>query len=317
MSAAVTAAVPAARGALLRDYLTLTKPRITMMVLLTALGGWWAALRRWGDPLTITAMLCGTGLTAAGASALNMVLERVTDGLMLRTQRRPLPAGRLQPGEARLFGWAISALGILILALFCGRLAAAVAFLTWASYLYLYTPLKRRSSLSTIVGAIPGALPPLIGWAAARQRLDWLGWALFAIIFLWQLPHFLAIAVIYREDYARGGFPMLPVIDGTGRDEPGAGRATVRQLMATSLALLPVSLLPWLEGAAGPLYFAGTLLAGLALAAAAFRYARRPELPAARRVFYISLLYLPAVFILLMMDGRLPPPAIRFLEIGR
>lgn len=316
MSDAAATPSTAATGALLRDYLVLTKPRITLMVLLTALGGWWAALREWGDPLTLVAMLAGTTLTAAGASALNMVLERFTDGLMDRTRRRPLPAGRMQPGEARVFGWAISALGMLTLLLFCGWLAALVALATWASYLYLYTPLKLRSHLSTVVGAVPGALPPLIGWAAARAQLDWLGWALFAIIFLWQLPHFLAIAVIYREDYARGGFPMLPVVDGTGGDAPGDGRATVLQMIGTSFALLPVSLLPWIERAAGPLYFVGALLAGLAMIGGALAYALRPGLPAARRLFYISLLYLPLVFILLMADGRTPPPALQILEIG-
>jgi protoheme IX farnesyltransferase len=245
-------------------------------------------------------------LTAAGASGLNMVLEMRTDGLMQRTRNRPLPAGRLARADALIFAVAVSLLGLFILALFCGPWATLTAAATWASYLFIYTPLKPRSSLSTLVGAVPGALPPLIGWAAARQQLDWLGWVLFAIIFLWQLPHFLAIAVIYREDYKRGGFPMLPVIDGTGSDEPSAGAATVRQMLIATLALIPVSLAPVLQHAAGPLYMWGALIAGLLLLAAVARYALTRTLRAARGVFYTSLLYLPAVFGLLMADGRSP-----------
>jgi protoheme IX farnesyltransferase len=296
----------ASRAALLRDYLVLTKPRITLMVVLTAMGGYWAAARDWGDPVVLVAMLLGTSLTAAGASAVNMVLEMRTDALMQRTRNRPLPAGRLRRADAVVFAWSVSLLGLFILALFCGLWATLTAAVTWASYLYIYTPLKPRSSISTLVGAVPGALPPLIGWAAARQQLDWLGWVLFAIIFLWQLPHFLAIAVIYREDYKRGGFPMLPVIDGTGSDEPGGGLATVRQMLISTLALIPVSLAPVLHHAAGPLYVWGALLAGLLLLAAVLRYAFTRTTGAARGVFYTSLLYLPAVFGLLMADGRTP-----------
>ena len=308
MAAAPTpAAVPATRGALLRDYLTLTKPRITLMVVMTALGGWWAAARAWGDPLTLWAMLIGTALTAAGASALNMVIERRADGRMRRTERRPLPAGRLQPGEARLFAWSISALGLFILSLFCPWGATAVAFVTWVSYLYVYTPLKPLTSVSTLVGAVPGALPPLIGMAAARESsLPWLGWVLFAIMFLWQVPHFLAIAVIYREDYARGNFPMLPVIDGTGGDEPGGGNATVRQMLIATLALIPVSLMPVLHDPGARVYFWGALIAGLAMLAAVIAYARSREISAARRVMRVSLLYLPIIFILLMASGSRP-----------
>ena len=300
-------AVSSTRGSLLRDYLTLTKPRITLMVVMTALGGWWAAARAWGDPLTLWAMLIGTALTAAGASALNMVIERRADGRMRRTERRPLPAGRLQPGEARLFAWSISALGLFILSLFCPWGAAAVAFVTWVSYLFVYTPLKPLTSVSTLVGAVPGALPPLIGMAAARESsLPWLGWVLFAIMFLWQVPHFLAIAVIYREDYARGNFPMLPVIDGTGGVEPGGGNATVRQMLIATLALIPVSLMPVLHDPGARVYFWGALLAGLMMLAAVIAYARTREISAARRVMRVSLLYLPIIFILLMASGSRP-----------
>jgi protoheme IX farnesyltransferase len=304
ISAQDEVAPAATRGALLRDYLTLTKPRITLMVVLTAMGGWWAAGRAWGDPVILAAMLIGTLFTASGASAINMVMEMRTDALMQRTRNRPLPAGRLRRADAMIFAWAVSALGLFILALFCGLWATLTAGLTWAVYLFIYTPLKPRTSLSTLVGAVPGALPPLIGWAAARQQLDWLGWVLFAVIFLWQLPHFLAIAVIYREDYRRGGFPMLPVIDGTGGDEPAAGLATVRQMLVSTLALIPVSLMPVLQNAAGPLYVWGTLTAGLLLLAAVVRYAITRNPAAARGVFYTSLLYLPVVFGLLMADGR-------------
>lgn len=300
-------ASPASRGALLRDYLTLTKPRITLMVVMTALGGWWAAARAWGDPLTLAAMLIGTALTAAGASALNMVIERRRDARMKRTERRPLPAGRLQPGEAKGFGWSISALGLFILILFCPWGAAGVALVTWACYLFVYTPLKPITSVSTLIGAVPGALPPLIGMAAARESsLPWLGWVLFAIMFLWQVPHFLAIAVIYREDYARGNFPMLPVIDGTGGDAPGAGNATARQMLISTLALIPVSLMPVLHDPGARVYFWGALLAGLAMLATVIVYVRSREISAARRVMRVSLLYLPIIFILLMASGSRP-----------
>jgi protoheme IX farnesyltransferase len=232
---------------------------------------------------------------AAGASALNMVLERDTDARMLRTRERPLPAGRLRPLEATGFGLLLTAAGLLHLLYFSGMLAAQVALVTWASYVFVYTPLKSRTSLATIVGAVPGALPPVIGWAAAGGALDGGAWVLFAILFLWQIPHFLAIAWLYRDDYERGGFPMLPVID---RD----GRLTGRQAVLHSLALLLVSLAPGAMGLAGPWALWGAAACGLALCAVALRLALRRSLPAARQLFLASLVYLPTLSLLLLFD---------------
>ena len=225
--------------------------------------------------------LAGTGLVAAGASVLNQVMERDTDALMLRTRTRPIPSGRILPGEARAFGALLTATGLAVLVWLCGPLAAAVALATWASYLFAYTPLKRRTPLATLVGAVPGALPPVIGWAAARGRLDAGAFILFAILFLWQIPHFLAIAWLYRDDYARAGFPMLPVLD---REGTFAGR----QAVVHSLALLLVSLAPAVAGLAGPAYLAGAFLLGVALTLFALRLARARDLVAARGLFLAS-----------------------------
>jgi protoheme IX farnesyltransferase len=284
-----------ARRLVAADYLALAKPRITLLVVLTTLVGFEAAAPRASDGATLLATLLGTGLLAAGASALNMLLERRTDALMHRTRSRPLAAGRLRPVEGLGFGLLLTLLGLCVLLWHAGTLAAAVALVTWSSYLFLYTPLKTRSSLSTIVGAFPGALPPVIGWAAARGALEPGAFLLFAIVFLWQIPHFLAIAWIYREDYARGGLPMLPVLD---RD----GRMTGRQAVANALALLLVSLMPTAAGMAGKVYLAGALLLGLGLLGIATHAAVVRTLEAARRLFLASVLYLAALCTLLLVD---------------
>jgi protoheme IX farnesyltransferase len=275
------------------DWLELTKPRITTMVVVTTLVGFVAASAgpAWGLPLA--AALAGTGLVAAGASVLNQVMERHTDALMLRTRERPLPSGRLGVAEAQAIGALLTVAGLAVLAVLCGRLAAAVAFATWASYLLAYTPLKRRTPLATLVGAVPGALPPVIGWAAARGRLEPGAFLLFAILFLWQIPHFLAIAWLYRDDYARAGFPMLPVVD-------REGSFTARQAVLHSAALLVVSLGPAVAGFAGPAYVAGAVLLGTGLTVFALRLARSRDLLAARGLFVASLLYLPALSSLLI-----------------
>jgi heme o synthase len=275
------------------DYLELTKPRITLLVVFTTLVGFVVATPGAVEALPLLAVLAGTTLVAAGASAVNMLLERDTDALMLRTRTRPLPAGRMRAPEALLFGLVLTALGLGLLSWLSGPLTGAVAFATWASYLFAYTPLKRRTSLSTLVGAVPGALPPVIGWAAARNSLDGGAFVLFAILFLWQIPHFLAIAWIYREDYARAGLPMLPVLD-------PAGRLTGRQAVTHSLALLLVSLTPVAAGFGGPVYLAGAVLLGLAMTLAAFRLAVLRTVPAARALFLASVLYLPALLGLLL-----------------
>ncbi len=279
------------------SYAELTKPRITAMVMLTTLVGFVMASPGPMPAAPLLAALLGTGLVSAGASALNMVLERRTDALMERTRRRPLPAGRLRAVEAVTFGLGLTSSGLAVLAWQAGPLAAGVALATWASYLFLYTPLKTRTSLSTIVGACPGALPPVIGWAASRGTLDPGAFVLFAILFLWQLPHFLAIAWLYRDDYARGGLPMLPVLD-------PAGRITGRQAVANSLALLLVSLTPALAGMTGAAYLAGAFVLGVGFTAVALRSAVLRTDRAARGLFLASLVYLPALCALLVATRR-------------
>lgn len=292
-----TPAVAATRS-VLADYLELTKPRITLMVMLTALVGFVMASPLGSvDGAGLAAALLGTGLVAAGASCLNMLIERDIDLRMHRTRQRPLPAGRLRPAEALAFGVAVTLAGLLQLAWTSGPLSAGIAAATWASYLFLYTPSKPRTSLSTVVGAFPGALPPVIGWAAARGTLDGGAFVLFAILFLWQIPHFLAIAWIYREDYARGGLPMLPVLDPNGL-------VTGRQAVANSLALLVVSLTPVLARMAGGLYLTGAILLGSVFVAVAGIAAVRRTVPAARWLFLTSVLYLPALCGLLVLDRR-------------
>jgi heme o synthase len=275
------------------DWLELTKPRITLMVVLTALVGFVTASPgpAWG--FLLLAALAGTGLVAAGASVLNQVMERDTDALMRRTRTRPLPAGRVGPAPARAYGALLTLAGLATLLGLCGRLAAGVALATWASYLFAYTPLKRRTPLATLVGAVPGALPPVIGWAAARGRLEPGAFILFAILFLWQIPHFLAIAWLYREDYARAGLPMLPVLD-------REGTFTGRQAVLHSLALLLVSLAPAAAGLAGPPYLAGAFVLGAGLTAFALRLARARDLGSARGLFLASVVYLPALSSLLL-----------------
>jgi protoheme IX farnesyltransferase len=287
----------AARRTLAADFLALAKPRITLLVVLTTLVGFEAAASGSPSAAALGATLLGTGLLAGGASALNMLLERRTDALMLRTRNRPLAAGRLRPAEGLAFGVLLTVSGLCVLAWQAGTLAAAVGLLTWGSYLFAYTPLKTRTSLSTVVGAFPGALPPVIGWAAARGTLEPGAFVLFAIVFLWQIPHFLAIGWIYREDYARAGLPMLPVLD-------PEGRLTGRQAVANTVALLLVSLLPTAAGMAGALYFVGALLLGGALLAVATHAAVVRTLEAARRLFLASVLHLSALCTLLLIDRR-------------
>jgi len=279
------------------DYLELTKPRITLMVMITALVGFVMASPQGVDVGGLLAALLGTGLVAAGASTLNMVFERDIDARMHRTQRRPLPSGRLRAVEATVFGLAVTVFGLAELAWQSGPAATAVAAATWASYLFLYTPLKPLTSLSTIVGAFPGALPPVIGWAAARGSIDGGAMVLFAIVFLWQIPHFLAIAWIYREDYARGGLRMLPVVD-------PEGGVTGRQAVANSVALLVVSVTPVLARMAGDIYLVGALVLGVLFTYAAGVAAVRRTVAAARTLFLVSVLYLPALFGLLLLDRR-------------
>ncbi|MFQ5350961.1 MAG: heme o synthase [Thermoanaerobaculia bacterium] len=295
MRAPATTGAEVGPAILVSDLVQLAKPRITLMVMLTAGIGLLLASGQ-SPPLGLAiAVLVGTGLVAAGGSALNHHWERDTDRLMERTATRPLPAGRMHPDVALGFGTALAAAGLLLLALAVNLLSALLGLIAFAGYVFVYTPLKRVTPLATVVGAVPGAIPPMMGWAAASGRLDAGAWALFAILFLWQLPHFLAIAWICREDYARAGMPVYTVGD-TG------GTRTARQMVLWAAALVPVSLLPAALGLAGATYLFGALLLGLALLATCLGFLRRHSSRAARRLLLASVVYLPAVLAILVVD---------------
>ncbi len=298
MNTTVLTAEPSSRPIVLRriaDYVELTKPRIAMMALATLAVGSFAATVGLFDRTLLVHTLIGTGLLAAGASVFNQIFERDTDALMRRTQNRPLPAGRLGVTEAVVFGLLLSVAGLNYLLLFVNPLTALIGAATLVLYACVYTPVKRWTSLNTVVGAIPGALPPLMGWTAVRGSLDAEAWILFLIVFLWQFPHFLAIAWIYREDYARAGLKMLPVVD-------LKGRVTGRQMVAYSLALLPASLAPTVIGLTGPAYFFGALLLGVAFLAFAVAFAILATQTRARNLMRASLVYLPTLLTLMMLD---------------
>jgi protoheme IX farnesyltransferase len=288
-------ALPLARSRWL-DLLELTKPRIAVMVLFTVAAGALLACRGAVELGMLGHALLGTALVAAGASALNQLLERHTDARMRRTENRPLPAGRLQPVEVALFGAALGAGGLAYLAVTCRPMAVLVAAVTLVSYALVYTPLKRRTTLNTLVGAVPGALPPVIGWAAMTNRIDTAAVLIFLIIFVWQVPHFLAIAWIYRDDYGRAGLKMLPVGD-------PHGDMTARQMLVYGLALLPVSVTPVLYGHAGAVYGIGALALGAGFLAACWGFVRHPTHGQARRVLRASLVYLPALLALLLFEA--------------
>ena len=239
--------------------------------------------------------LVGTALVAGGASALNQHWERDTDRLMRRTRLRPLPDARVHPQDAMWFGVALSAIGIAQLALFVNALTALIAGLTLFSYVWLYTPLKTRTSLSTIVGAVPGALPALIGWTAATNSASAGGWILFGIVFMWQMPHFLAIAWLFRDDYANAGIPLLPVV------EPD-GRSTGRQSVLYAAGLIPISLLPMAVGMATAYYLAGAITLGVILLVLSLEFATSRSVRSAKRLFYGTILYLPLLWIVLLAD---------------
>jgi protoheme IX farnesyltransferase len=277
------------------DYLELTKPRIVLLVLGTVAAGFFAAARYGADVLLLTHTLVGSALVAGGTNALNQLFERDVDARMRRTARRPLPSGRLAPGEASVFAWGAGLGGIIYLSLMVNTATALLAAATLGSYVFLYTPLKRRSTISTLVGAVPGALPIVGGWAAAGAALDSRAWSLFWILFLWQMPHFLALSWLYRDDYAGAGLRMLSVNDPDGR-------ATFHQAMLYAFALIPASVAPAAMGVAGRVYFVGALMLSVAYLAGAALAAYRPSVAAARRLFTISLVYLPALLALLIAD---------------
>ena len=285
----------AGQAARVSDYVELTKPRITFMVVVSTVAGYYLGC---DGPVPILGLLhtmIGTALIAAGASCLNQIIERESDAHMERTRSRPLPAGRLDLLPAASFGIALSFLGALLLFAAVNPLTAALGVLTLALYVAVYTPLKRLTSLCTIVGAVPGALPPVMGWTAARDSLSAEAWILFAILFFWQMPHFLAIAAAYRDDYARGGHVVLPVIDDDGS-------STARQILLYCAALLPVSLLPTIVRLSGALYFWGALALGLAFLGFGLAAAADRTIPAARRLLRFSVVYLPVLLGLMTLD---------------
>ena len=273
----------------------LIKARLTFLVLLTTLVGFYVGTREFVDfPLMIHTLL-GTGLVACGASALNQLWEREHDAKMRRTEGRPLPSGRMQPDTVLIFGGTCSVAGLIYLALTVNLLTSLLGAFTLVTYVFIYTPLKRVTWLNTAIGAVPGALPPLMGWTAARNELSGEGWSLFAILFFWQIPHFLAIAWMYREEYAKAGFVMLPAVD-------PEGFRTGRQAVSHTLALVFVSLCPVMFRLAGPVYFAGSLALGLTFVGFAFLFSRQLTLRRARQLFFASILYLPLLLGLMVFD---------------
>ncbi len=279
----------------MKNYLELTKPRVIWLILMSAGIGYWFGLRGVLDGLVLLHAVSGTGLLAAGTFTLNQWYEREADAKMRRTRMRPLPAGRIRPARAFWFGVALAALGFVQLWLGANLLAALLGLFTLLSYLLAYTPLKQRSRHSTTVGAVPGAMPPLIGYAAASGTLTAEAWVLFAILFLWQFPHFYSIAWMYRDDYARAGIRMLPVV------EPD-GESTARQIVLASLLLIPVSLLPELMSMTGRVYFWGALLLGIGFLHYGLRVARERTTQRARGVLLASVFYLPILYCLMLVD---------------
>ncbi|HUB33591.1 MAG TPA: heme o synthase [Bryobacteraceae bacterium] len=288
----------------MRDYIELTKPRITWLILMsTGIGyffglpgaaSWWQFLK--SIPLlSLFHTILGTGLIASGTAALNQWYEREADRKMKRTARRPLPAGRISPAGALAFGLTLSVVGFLELWLGVNPLAGLLGAFTLLSYLFIYTPMKQRTWWSTTIGALPGAMPPMIGFAASAGAITRESWVLFAILFLWQFPHFYSIAWMYKEDYARAGIRMLPVV------EPD-GRSTARQIVLFGLALIPVSLAPAMLGMAGRIYLVGALLLGLWFLYSGLRVAAERTALRARGVLLASVLYLPLIYGLMLID---------------
>jgi heme o synthase len=288
-------AVSASNSRAWADFVTLTKPRVNLLVLVTTIIGFHLGNTGDSDLALLFNTVVGTFFVASGAAAFNQVLERDVDAKMRRTMSRPLPDGRLGLRESAWFAAALSAAGILQLGIGANWLAAAIAAATLGSYALVYTPLKRVTSLATVIGAVPGALPPMIGWAAARGYLSIEAWVLFAIVFFWQMPHVLAISWMYREDYQRGGVRVLPV-------EDPDGRRTAFQMVNYAAALIPVSLLPTIVGFAGRLYFAGAIVLGVLMLATAVRFAQDRSQARARRLFLASLAYLPILWVLMLAN---------------
>lgn len=283
------------QAASIADWVELTKPRIASLVTVTAAVGFVLGSSAAVDLAGLAAALIGTALAAGGAGALNQVVERDVDARMRRTSDRPVPAGRVDPNTGLAYGLMLAALGLTILWFGANPWTSILGLITILLYIGVYTPLKKVTALNTLVGAVPGAIPPVMGWVASRGSLDWGAAALFSILFLWQLPHFLSIAWMYREDYARGGLKMLPTQD-------ASGRMTGRVAASYGLALVPVSLAPTVLGLAGGLYFTGAMVLGVAFFGFAAALAVRRDRIRARRLLLASVTYLPALLALLVVD---------------
>jgi heme o synthase len=285
----------ARRSSVVSDYISLTKPRLNLLVVLTSAAGYYLGSVAAPDLMRMAQAVAGTALVAGGSAVLNQVYERDTDARMRRTRMRPLPDQRLAAPEATIYGLVLSFAGLAILAFSTNWVAATLALATLAIYLLVYTPMKRTSTLSTLVGAVPGALPAVIGWSAARGDISVGGWTLFAIVFLWQIPHFMAIAWMYRDDYRSAGFPMLPVV------EPD-GLRTGQQALLYSAALLPVSIGPSVVGLAGWAYFWMALALGVVLLGLSAQFARSRTDRSARTLFFASIIYLPLIWAVMVLD---------------
>ncbi len=276
-------------------FADLTKARLTALVLMTAWVGFYAG---WSGPMNFALMfnmLAGTGLLAVGAAALNQLLEQEYDAKMRRTQNRPLPSGRLQPATVAIFGGLISVAGLVYLALAVNLLTCVLGAVTLISYLFIYTPLKRVTWMNTAIGAIPGAMPPLMGWTAARGELTGEGWALFAIVACWQIPHFLAIAWLYRDEYAKAGFVMLPNVDADGH-------RTAQQATSHAIALLIASLAPFVFKMTGPVYLVAALVLGGVFLGSSIQFSRQLTMARARQLFLVSIIYLPLLLAAMVLD---------------
>jgi len=294
-STAATAVASSTVRARAGAYVELTKPRITFLIVLTSAAGFALGSRGAVNYLQLVHALIGIALLSSGIATLNQFIERDLDGLMRRTADRPLPSGRLFPFEALWFGISLTLMAELYLAVLVNPLTALLGLTVIAGYLFVYTPLKTRTTLSTALGAFPGAMPPLMGWAAARGEIDVSAWVLFAILFLWQFPHFLAIAWMYREDYGRAGIRMLPVV------EPD-GRVTGQQIIAYALMLVPVSLLPTALGISGRVYLVAAAVLGLLFLGTSIRAALSKSNQHARQLLLASVLYLPLLFGVMVLN---------------
>jgi heme o synthase len=279
------------------DFYELTKPRLNFLVLVTTLVGYYMAVHIRSDWRYLFHTLLATALTAAGASVLNQVIERDYDKLMPRTRLRPLPDGRISPREAIIYGCVLGLGGVVYLALAVNYLTAILGAFTFLSYLFVYTPMKRWTTLNTVIGAIPGAIPPVMGWTAVHGTFGPQAAVLFCILFFWQMPHFLAIAILYRRDYAAGGFKMLPVVD-------EGLHITGRQIVLYNASLIPITLMPTLVHMTGYIYFGSAMLLGLGYLSFGLICASTRERVDARKLFFASIIYLPALLAVMMLDKQ-------------